>query len=152
MATIGKRAYAEMFGPTVGDRVRLQGGDLAGEMEGTVSSLGLLHTVLFAPEDLALVKGDWVNDRQHVKLPLTKYVTREGERRVAVDPDDGQHSHTVFNLQARLRAAAGAQKRRRARARGRGRRAGPDLPAGHRGNARVHRRTGLLAAAGAHFG
>ncbi len=23
MATIGKRAYAEMFGPTVGDRVRL---------------------------------------------------------------------------------------------------------------------------------
>ena len=27
----------------------------------------------------ALVAGDWVNDRQHVKLPLTKYVTREGE-------------------------------------------------------------------------
>ena len=23
MATIGKRAYAEMFGPTVGDRLRL---------------------------------------------------------------------------------------------------------------------------------
>ena len=23
MATIGRRAYAEMFGPTVGDRVRL---------------------------------------------------------------------------------------------------------------------------------
>ena len=30
---------------------------------------------------LALVKGDWVNDRQHVRLALTKYVTREGERR-----------------------------------------------------------------------
>lgn len=50
---------------------------------------------------LTLVKGDWVNDRQHVKAALTKYVTREGERRVAVD-DDGMPSHTIFNLQERL--------------------------------------------------
>ena len=46
---------------------------------------------------LALVKGDWVNDRQHVRLALTKYVTREGERRVNVDPE-GAESHTVFTL------------------------------------------------------
>ncbi len=39
----------------VGDRVRLQGGDLAGELEGTVSSLGLLHTVLANGEDQILV-------------------------------------------------------------------------------------------------
>ena len=39
----------------VGDRVRLQGGDLAGELEGTVSSLGLLHTGLSNGEDLILV-------------------------------------------------------------------------------------------------
>jgi 23S rRNA pseudouridine955/2504/2580 synthase len=57
---------------------------------------------------LALVAGDWVNDRQHVKLPLTKYVTREGERRVVVDEDDGQAAHTIFNLQARLRGGPGA--------------------------------------------
>jgi 23S rRNA pseudouridine955/2504/2580 synthase len=57
---------------------------------------------------LVLVAGDWVNDRQHVKLPLTKYVTREGERRVAVDEAAGQPSHTVFNLQARLDGAQGA--------------------------------------------
>ena len=44
-----------------------------------------------------LVKGDWVNDRQHVRLPLTKYVTRAGERRVSVD-DEGAASHTVFTL------------------------------------------------------
>ena len=33
MATIGKRAYAEMFGPTVGDRVRLADTDLVVEVE-----------------------------------------------------------------------------------------------------------------------
>ncbi len=57
---------------------------------------------------LALVAGDWVNDRQHVKLPLTKYTTREGERRVVVDEEGGQPSHTIFNLQARLRSGSEA--------------------------------------------
>ena len=32
-----------------------------------------------------LVKGDWVNDRQHVKLPLVRYLLPSGERRVRVD-------------------------------------------------------------------
>ena len=49
---------------------------------------------------LALVAGDWVNDRQHVKLALTKFVDRAGERRVAVD-SDGVASHTIFNLRQR---------------------------------------------------
>jgi 23S rRNA pseudouridine955/2504/2580 synthase len=52
---------------------------------------------------LTLVKGDWVNDRQHVRAALTKYLTREGERRVAVD-DEGMPSHTIFNLRERLGA------------------------------------------------
>lgn len=42
-----------------------------------------------------LVKGQWQNDKQSVKLSLTKYVTREGERRVSVD-EDGMASHTIF--------------------------------------------------------
>jgi 23S rRNA pseudouridine955/2504/2580 synthase len=46
---------------------------------------------------LALVKGEWPNRRQHVKLPLFKYTTPDGERRVRVQ-SDGQPSHTVFNL------------------------------------------------------
>jgi urease subunit alpha len=33
MATIGRRAYAEMFGPTVGDRVRLADTELVIEVE-----------------------------------------------------------------------------------------------------------------------
>lgn len=46
---------------------------------------------------LALVRGDWQNARQHVKLPLFKYTTPEGERRVRVQAD-GMASHTIFNL------------------------------------------------------
>ncbi len=45
----------------------------------------------------ALVHGDWKNQRQHIRLPLLKYHTADGERRVKVDPD-GLASHTVFNV------------------------------------------------------
>ncbi|TFV90325.1 RluA family pseudouridine synthase [Oxalobacteraceae bacterium OM1] len=50
---------------------------------------------------LALVHGQWRNGRQHVKLPLLKYTTPDGERRVRVQAD-GQPSHTVFNLVRRF--------------------------------------------------
>lgn len=46
---------------------------------------------------LVLVHGDWCNARQHVKLPLHKYTAADGERRVRVQ-EDGQASHTIFNL------------------------------------------------------
>lgn len=46
---------------------------------------------------LAAVAGDWVNKRQHVKLPLHKFTTPDGERRVVVQAG-GQEAHTVFNL------------------------------------------------------
>jgi 23S rRNA pseudouridine955/2504/2580 synthase len=54
---------------------------------------------------LALVHGDWQNARQHIKLPLFKYTTPDGERRVRVQ-SDGQASHTVFNLMRRYGAYA----------------------------------------------
>jgi 23S rRNA pseudouridine955/2504/2580 synthase len=47
---------------------------------------------------LTLVHGDWKNPRQHVKLPLHKYTTPDGERRVRIQAD-GMPSHTVFTLQ-----------------------------------------------------
>ena len=50
---------------------------------------------------LTLVQGDWKNARQHVKLPLFKYSTPDGERRVRVQAD-GQPSHTVFSLLRRF--------------------------------------------------
>ncbi|MCG2577549.1 RluA family pseudouridine synthase [Dechloromonas sp. XY25] len=49
---------------------------------------------------LVLIKGRWMNNTQHVKLPLHKYLTEGGERRVSVDPQ-GKASHTVFRLLAR---------------------------------------------------
>ncbi|MDT6960024.1 RluA family pseudouridine synthase [Cupriavidus sp. SZY C1] len=44
----------------------------------------------------ACVAGEFPNARQHVKLPLYKYNTPDGERRVRVQAD-GLPSHTVFN-------------------------------------------------------
>lgn len=49
---------------------------------------------------LVLVKGRWMNNTQHVKLPLHKYLTENGERRVSVS-SEGKASHTVFRLLAR---------------------------------------------------
>lgn len=49
---------------------------------------------------LALVKGRWKNPLQHVRLPLHKYLTDEGERRVCVS-DDGKEAHSIVRLVAR---------------------------------------------------
>lgn len=46
---------------------------------------------------LAMVKGRWINQKQSVELPLHKYVTAAGERRVTVNPR-GQAAHTLFYL------------------------------------------------------
>jgi 23S rRNA pseudouridine955/2504/2580 synthase len=50
---------------------------------------------------LALVAGDWVNDRQHVRLALARRTLGSGERRVAVDADEGAAAHTIVNLRQR---------------------------------------------------
>lgn len=49
---------------------------------------------------LALVVGDWVNDRQHLREPLLKWLTASGERRVKVDAL-GKAAHTVIMLKKR---------------------------------------------------
>ncbi|MFA6015337.1 MAG: RluA family pseudouridine synthase [Gallionellaceae bacterium] len=46
----------------------------------------------------ALVLGQWKNVKQHVKLPLHKFDTPQGEKRVMVR-DDGMASYTIFTLQ-----------------------------------------------------
>ncbi len=42
-----------------------------------------------------LVKGDWVNERQHVRLPLERYLLASGERRVRVSAE-GMKAHSIF--------------------------------------------------------
>ncbi len=49
---------------------------------------------------LALVKGRWRDQLRNVKLPLLKYLTAEGERRVRVSPE-GKESHSIMRLQRR---------------------------------------------------
>lgn len=53
---------------------------------------------------LVMVKGEWRNSKQHVKLALNKYITAAGERRVAVSTGKRKDSkpmlaHTIFKLQ-----------------------------------------------------
>jgi len=47
---------------------------------------------------LALVKGRWRDQLRNVKLPLLKYLTEEGERRVRVSPE-GKEAHSIMRLQ-----------------------------------------------------
>src|SRR5258708_25102128 len=51
---------------------------------------------------LALVKGRWRDDKRGVDLPLKKYLTKSGERRVSVDPE-GRESQTVFRRERTFR-------------------------------------------------
>ncbi|ETH07900.1 RluA family pseudouridine synthase [Bordetella pertussis] len=69
------------------------------------SALLALHAMLREGKGdkhyLALVEGDWVNDRQHIRLALTKWTTQSGERRVRVD-QAGQAAHTIVTLRKRF--------------------------------------------------
>ncbi len=49
---------------------------------------------------LALVKGQWRDALRHVRLPLNKYLTADGERRVSVAPE-GKEAHSIVRLVAR---------------------------------------------------
>jgi 23S rRNA pseudouridine955/2504/2580 synthase len=70
------------------------------------SALTALHAALregrVRKQYLALVKGAWRNDKQRVSLPLKKFLTQSGERRVSVDRE-GRESQTVFRKKRGLR-------------------------------------------------
>jgi 23S rRNA pseudouridine955/2504/2580 synthase len=63
---------------------------------------------VIAKRYLALVKGLWRNELQHVRLPLLKYLTAEGERRVSVNPA-GKVSHSIVRLQAQWKKEWGKE-------------------------------------------
>ena len=54
---------------------------------------------------LVLVRGRWRDAKRRVELPLTKFLTGAGERKVRVERDGGQAAHTVF-YRRRVWAAA----------------------------------------------
>ena len=74
----------------VGDRVRLQGGDLAGEMEGVVSSLGLLHTVFSNGDDSIMVPNRTVLNVAIIPLREPAGINLRARLRPGVTPLDIQ--------------------------------------------------------------
>ncbi len=66
------------------------------------SALTAMHEILREGNSdkryLTLVLGQWKNAKQHVRLPLQKFDTPQGEKRVMVR-EDGQASHSIFALQ-----------------------------------------------------
>jgi 23S rRNA pseudouridine955/2504/2580 synthase len=55
---------------------------------------------------LALVKGHWRDKLRNVKLPLHKYISAAGERRVRVDPG-GKEAHSIMRLKGRWKHPLG---------------------------------------------
>src|SRR3954453_16886652 len=74
----------------VGERVRLQGGGLAGRVEGIVSSLGLLYTVLSNGEDSIMVPNSVVLSVAVVPLREPDAVDLRARLRPGVTPQDVQ--------------------------------------------------------------
>src|SRR3954464_7281230 len=74
----------------VGDRVRLQAGALAGNVEGTVSSLGLLYTVLSDGEDEIMVPNNVVLNVAVVPLREPDAVDLRARLREGITPADVQ--------------------------------------------------------------
>jgi small-conductance mechanosensitive channel len=74
----------------VGDRVRLQGGGLAGQIEGTVSSLGLLYTTFANGEDSIMVPNSVVLNVAVLPLREPDAVNLRARLRAGMTPSDLQ--------------------------------------------------------------
>ena len=68
------------------------------------SALSALHEMMRAgaveKHYVTVVSGRWMNARQHIRTPLFKYLSADGERRVRVQ-DDGKPAHSIVTLRRR---------------------------------------------------
>jgi len=74
----------------VGERVRLQGGPLAGRIEGTVSSLGLLYTTFATGDDSIMVPNSVVLNVAVLPLREPEAVNLRARLRAGMTPSDLQ--------------------------------------------------------------
>jgi small-conductance mechanosensitive channel len=74
----------------VGERVRLQGGPLAGQIEGTVSSLGLLYTTFATGDDSIMVPNSVVLNVAVLPLREPEAVNLRARLRAGMSPGDLQ--------------------------------------------------------------
>lgn len=68
------------------------------------SALAALHDMMregrVEKHYITMVSGHWRNERQHMRQPLFKFLTPEGERRVRVQAD-GKAAHSIVTLRRR---------------------------------------------------
>src|SRR5262249_38758647 len=76
----------------VGERVRLQGGPIAGQIEGTVSSLGLLYTTFATGEDSIMVPNSVVLSVAVLPLREPEAVALRARLRAGMTPSDLQET------------------------------------------------------------
>ena len=100
----------------VGDRVRLQSGHLAGELEGVVSTLGLLYTTFARGEDSIMVPNNIVLASAVVPLREPSSVDLRARLRPDVMPSEVQElledgHHDAGPLRAAHRARGDRQRR-----------------------------------------
>jgi small conductance mechanosensitive channel len=88
----------------VGERVRLQGGPLAGQIEGTVSSLGLLYTTFATGDDSIMVPNSVVLNVAVLPLREPEAVNLRARLRAGLSPGDLQEI-LEKSLQTSLRGA-----------------------------------------------
>jgi small conductance mechanosensitive channel len=88
----------------VGERVRLPGGPLAGQLEGTVSSLGLLYTTFATGEDSIMVPNSVVLNVAVLPLREPEAVNLRARLRAGMTPSDLQEI-LEKSLQTPLRGA-----------------------------------------------
>jgi small-conductance mechanosensitive channel len=88
----------------VGERVRLQGGGLAGQIEGTVSSLGLLYTTFARGDDSILVPNSVVLNVAVLPLREPEAVNLRARLRAGTTPGDLQEA-LEKSLQTPLRGS-----------------------------------------------
>ncbi len=74
----------------VGERVRLQGGPLAGQLEGTVSSLGLLYTTFATGDDSIMVPNSVVLNVAVLPIREPEAVNLRARLRPGMTPSDLQ--------------------------------------------------------------
>ncbi|HYZ29952.1 MAG TPA: mechanosensitive ion channel domain-containing protein [Thermoleophilaceae bacterium] len=74
----------------VGDRVRLQAGNLAGELEGTVSQLGLLYVTLTHGDDVILVPNNSIINAAIMPLRQPGKVDLRAHLRPGIKPSEVQ--------------------------------------------------------------
>lgn len=76
---------------------------LAKKRQALVAVQNLMRHHKMLKEYYALTLGRWVDDKRIIKAPITKFINKEGERRVRIDRENGMESHTIFTMLKRYK-------------------------------------------------